>query len=308
VTAHPEVEKAAIVTAAPLGGRVFQTGYRDTPGLETLVQNVDPEYFAVMRIPLMSGRLFGPGDENTVIVSRRLALAMYGTLDVLGRAFPKPAEGRSAESSTIIGVASDAHSIKVEANNVAELYRPLTAPDFSEVFLVARARQDADLLPRILRDAAAAVDPRVIPTAHAMREDFDRRMQGPRLTSAIATGIGVLTLALACLGIFGVVSYGVALRTKEIGIRVALGAQQPALLRAILRQVLTPVGVGVVIGLVLAIPVGLVLGSEPFYLESTDPVAIAMSLAMFGAAASTAALWPAYRTLRRNPVQALRHS
>jgi predicted permease len=308
VTAHPEVEKAAIVTAAPLGGRVFQTGYRDTPGLETLVQNVDPEYFAVMRIPLMSGRLFGPGDENTVIVSRRLALAMYGTLDVLGRAFPKPAEGRSAESSTIIGVASDAHSIKVEANNVAELYRPLTAPDFSEVFLVARARQDADLLPRILRDAAAAVDPRVIPTAHAMREDFDRRMQGPRLTSAIATGIGVLTLALACLGIFGVVSYGVALRTKEIGIRVALGAQHPALLRAILRQVLTPVGVGVVIGLVLAIPVGLVLGSEPFYLESTDPVAIAMSLAMFGAAASTAALWPAYRTLRRNPVQALRHS
>ena len=133
-------------------------------------------------------------------------------------------------------------------------------------------------------------------------------MQGPRLTSAIASGIGLLTLALACLGIFGVVSYSVALRTKEIGIRVALGAQHPALLRAIVRQVLTPVGVGVLIGLGLAIPAGLALASEPFYLESTDPVTIAAALAVFGAAGAVAALWPAYQVLRRNPVLALRHS
>ena len=307
-SAHPEVESAAIVTAAPLGGRVFQTQYNDTPGLETLVQRVDPEYFAVMRIPLISGSLFGPRDAKTVIVSRRLALAMYGTLDVLGRGFPKSAPERAADSSTIIGVASDAHSIKVEANNVSELYQPLTPADFSdEVFLVARARGDVDRLPPILREAAS-LDPRVIPTAHAMREDFDRRMQGPRLTSAIASGIGLLTLALACLGIFGVVSYGVALRTKEIGIRVALGAQQPALLRAIVRQVLTPVGVGVLIGLALAIPAGLALGTEPFYLESTDPVTIAAALGVFLAAGAAAALWPAYQVLRRNPLQALRHS
>ena len=307
VGAHPEVENAAMVTAAPLGGRRFQTRYNDTPGVDTLVQAVDPEYFAVMRIPLITGRSFNPGDAKMVIVSRRLALAMYGTLDVLGRGFPKSAPERSTDSSTIIGIASDAHSIEVAANNTAELYEPLKPADFSEVFLVARARRDADRLPPILREAAS-LDSRVIPSAHAMREDFDRRMQGPRLTSAIASGIGLLTLALACLGIFGVVSYGVALRTKEIGIRVALGAQQPALLGAIVRQVLTPVGVGVVIGLALAIPVGLVLGSEPFYLESTDPVTIASALAVFGIAGAVAALWPAYQVLRRNPVQALRHS
>ena len=152
------------------------------------------------------------------------------------------------------------------------------------------------------------LDARVIPSARAMHEDFDRRMQGPRIASAIAAGIGVLTLALACLGIFGVVSYGVALRTKEIGIRVALGAQQPALLRSIVRQVLTPVGIGAVIGLVLAIPVGLALGSEPFYLENADPIAFAMALAVFTAAGAAAALWPAFRVLRANPVDALRHS
>ncbi|HUQ86694.1 MAG TPA: FtsX-like permease family protein, partial [Vicinamibacterales bacterium] len=110
------------------------------------------------------------------------------------------------------------------------------------------------------------------------------------------------------LGIFGVVSYGVALRTKEIGIRVALGAPQPALLRSIVRQVLTPVAVGVSIGIVLAIPAGMVLQSEPFYLENADPVAFASALAVFAAAGAVAALWPAFRVLRNNPIDALRHS
>jgi putative ABC transport system permease protein len=303
--AHPEIESAAIVTSPPLYGRVFQTRYNDTPGLDTFVQSVEPEYFSVMRIPLLSGRNFAPGDAKTVIVSRRLAEAMYGTLDVLGQRFPKSVSEDDSDVNTIIGVANDAHSIKVEANNVTELYKPLIPEDFSEAFLVARARGNADLLPPILR-AAGSLDSRVIPTSRVMREDFDRRMQGPRVTSAIAGGVGVLTLALACLGIFGVVSYGVALRAKEIGIRVALGAQQPALLRAIVRQVLTPVAAGVVVGLVLAIPVGIALHSDPFYLDGADPLAFATGLGVFATAGAIAALWPAYRVLRRNPIAALR--
>jgi hypothetical protein len=305
VRANPEVEDAAIVTAPPLGGRVFQTGYNDAPGVETLVQGVDPEYFAVMRIPLVSGRVFGPGDDGTVIVSRRLALAMYGTLDVLGRRFPKSAP--PAESpKTIVGVAADAHSIKVTANNVTELYQPLRLADFNEVFMVARAKTDAGRLPPIMREAGS-IDTRVIPAARAMRDDLAQHLRGPQIASAVAAAVGVLTLALACLGIFGVVSYGVALRTKEIGIRVALGARQPALLRSIIRQVLTPVGAGILIGLILAIPSGMLLRTEPFYLENTDPVAFVGALGALVAAGAVAALWPAILVLRQNPVDALRH-
>jgi ABC-type antimicrobial peptide transport system permease subunit len=230
---------------------------------------------------------------------------MYGSLDVLGKSFPKSAIERS--EGTIIGIAADAHAVKVEANNVAELYRPLKPKDFSMVFLIARARSDAERLLPVLREAAS-LDSRVIPEAHAMHEDFERRMQGPRIASGLSAAIGLLTLALACLGIFGVVSYGVALRTKEIGIRVALGAQQPALVQAIVRQVLTPVFVGVGIGIILAIPVGLVLRSEPFYLENADPIAFVAALTAFGAAGAVAALWPAYQVLRSNTVDALRHS
>jgi putative ABC transport system permease protein len=212
-----------------------------------------------------------------------------------------------AQASTVVGVAADAHTIKVDANDVAELYRPLNPRDFSYVELVARARTSADRLPPVLREAAM-LDPRVIPDARVMRDDFDRRMQGPRLASAIAAGIGIVTLALACLGIFGVVSYGVALRTKEIGIRVALGARYAALLRSIVRQVLTPVGIGALIGIALAVPVGLALQSEPFYLEHADPIAFVAAVSIFGAAGAIAALWPAVKVLRGNPVDALRHS
>jgi putative ABC transport system permease protein len=317
ILANPEVEAAAIVTAAPLGGRVYETNYNATPGLRTMSQSVDPEYFSTMQIPLVSGRIFNAGEPDAVIISRRLALEMYGTLDVLGREFPVSAGGRSKSSApvaslsapegTVVAVAADAHSIKVDANDVAELYRPLKIEDFSEVELVARARTDADRLLPILREAAM-MDPRVIPASRAMHEDFDRHMQGPRIAGALSAGIGLLTLALACLGIFGVVSYGVALRTKEIGIRVALGAQQPALLRAIVRQVLTPVVIGAAIGIVLAIPTGMVLQSEPFYLENADPIAFGAALAVFAAAGAAAALWPAFQVLRNNPVDALRHS
>ena len=149
VRANPEVEDAAIVTAPPLGGRVFQTGYNDMPGVEALSQRVDPEYFAVMRIPLMSGRLFAPG-ETALVVSRRLALEMYGTLDVLGRGFPKSA-GRGRSTATDVAELGHlrAHrrrrgrraSIKVNATDVAELYRPLTPADFSLVY-PGRARSE----------------------------------------------------------------------------------------------------------------------------------------------------------------------
>jgi ABC-type antimicrobial peptide transport system permease subunit len=128
------------------------------------------------------------------------------------------------------------------------------------------------------------------------------------MASTIATVIGGLTLALACLGIFGVVSYGVALRMKEIGIRVALGAPQQALLRAIVRQVLTPVGTGALIGLILAVPAGVALHGDPFYLVSADPLAFATALAIFAASGGLAALLPARRALKADPVKALRHS
>ena len=298
---NPEVAAAAMVSAAPLAGGVHEISYDDAPGLQALQHGVDPDYFDVMRIPLIAGRPFNGTEQGVVIVGHRLALAMYGTSEMLGRGFP-----RSNPSDIIVGVAADAHTIKVNATDVTEVYRPLTREDFGVVSLVARGRSDAARLVPILREAAEQ-DSRVIASVRLLRDDFDRRMRGSRVAGAVASGIGALTLLLTCLGIFGVVSYSVALRTKEIGIRTALGADRPSLLRALLRQVLSPVVAGMIVGLAAAAPAAMALSGQPFYLRLDDPVAFAAALAIFAAAALTAAWWPASRALRGNPVDALRH-
>jgi putative ABC transport system permease protein len=105
-----------------------------------------------------------------------------------------------------------------------------------------------------------------------------------------------------------VVSFSVALRTKEIGIRLALGARQPALLRVLVRTVLTPVGAGIVFGVSVAAAVGAALRAEPFFLENVDPIAFAGGVIVLGLAGAIAALWPASAMLRKNPIDALRHS
>jgi ABC-type antimicrobial peptide transport system permease subunit len=141
-----------------------------------------------------------------------------------------------------------------------------------------------------------------------MREDFASEMRGPRLAGAVTAAVGLITLALACLGIFGTVSFSVALRTKEIGVRLALGAGQPALLRALMRTVLTPVGVGIVLGVGMAAAIGAALRAEPFFLEHVDPIAFAGGVLVLCLAGALAALLPASAMLRKNPIDALRHS
>ena len=197
IDGRADVDASAIALPAPLGGRVHQTHYRDTPALATLQQRVDPEYFEVMRIPVIAGRTFIANDEQVVIVSRRLAIEMFGTLDVLGRGFP-----RSQPTDVIVGIVGDAHTIRVHATTVAELYRPLRREDYAEAALVARSRDDAARLVPVLREAAL-VDPRLVPAVRLLRDEFDRQTRGPRIAAVIASAVGLSTLSLACLGIFG---------------------------------------------------------------------------------------------------------
>ena len=304
VEQHPEVAALAIALSPPLGGRVSGAQFDDARGLEVIANHVEPAFFATMGIPLLLGRTFQPGDgpAATVIISRTLALAMYGSLDVLGRGFP-----RSEPTATIIAVAGDAHSIKVESAYTSELYRPLQASDYVDAILIARSRGDAATLAPILGEAAT-IDSRVLPGVGLLRDSFERRATGTRMASAIAVSTGLLTLLIACLGIFGVVSYSATLRIKEFGIHLALGASASSVLRLVVGQIAWPVVLGAVIGVAAAGPIGVALTSGPIQLQATDPAAYAGALLLFLASAVFAAVMPAIRVIKSDPIQALRHS
>jgi hypothetical protein len=257
-----------------------------------------------MEIPILLGRNFAPGDDHrsTVIVSRRLALAMYGTVDVLGKRFP-----RTNPNRVIVGVAGDAPVIKIKSLNGAEQYAPLAPDGFDGVLLLARARRAPEALLNPMRQAAHDGDHKVLATARLMKKDFEETVQAPRLMSAVAGAVGLLTLCLACVGIFGVVSYGVTVRTKEIGVRLALGAERLSIVRLLLWQMAWPFGAGMLLGIAAAVPVGRLLENDPFNLRSTDAVAHVAAFVIFALAGGLAALLPAWRVVRFDPLQALRH-
>jgi len=301
---QPETAALALALAPPLARRIRGYSYDDAPWLEVISNSIEPAFFEVMEIPLVLGRTFQAGDDpkTTVIISRALAMAMFGSVDVLGQGFP-----RSKPEATIVGVAGDAHAIKVEAVDTSELYRPLAAEEYVQAVLIARARGDAATLAPVLREAAA-LDSRLLPGVGMLRDHFERRLTGTRIASGIALSTGLLTLMIACLGIFGVVSYGATLRVKEFGIHLALGAESKSIVRLVVRNVVWPVAIGMALGVAAAGPIGVALSSGPIQVEAADPAAYAGALVLFVVAALSAALLPAMRVLRSDPIQSLRHS
>lgn len=302
VAASPDVDALALVYPEPLGDTRQLSGY-DGVLLRVTVMHVEPSFFSVLEIPLIAGRTFEAGEAEApvVIISRRLALAMYGTLDVVGQPFP-----RTKPDRTIVGVAGDASVIQVRAPDGAEEYMPIASAQYGDVVLVARSRTDPKMLVAPLREAARAADARVLPMTRLLTAEFEKKLRAPRLASAIAGGVAALVLTLACVGIFGVVAYAVKVRTKEIGIRRALGADTMRVFGAVLPPLAWPLALGMLLGTAVGVGATRVLSGEPFVLAVADPTAPVVALTLFAVAALLAAVLPARRALRVNPVAALR--
>jgi macrolide transport system ATP-binding/permease protein len=303
VISHPETQEAAMVLSAPFSGRTNEPRYSEAPRLRVVENRVEREYFSLLDIPLLRGRTFESGDDpgTAVVISQALARQMYGSVDVVGLGFPK-----SRPQDTIVGVSGDASSIRPGAAGVAEIYRPLAPDDYSRALLLARARTDPKRLLPVLREAAQA-NAQVPFGVRLLKDDFDRRVSSSRIASGVAGSVGLLTLLLACIGIFGVVSYGASLRTKEIGIHLALGAGRGSILQLIMRGVLFPVSFGMAAGTIAAVPIGFALAQSPLQLAAADPLSYAGALVVLAAVGGAAALLPALRALGADPIRALRH-
>ena len=304
LASHPDVEALALTSLSPLGAGVHSARYgADSGPLTITVMKVEPSFFRVMDIPIVAGRAFAPGDDpSSVVISRRLAVTMYGTLDVLGKRYP-----RTDGTRTIVGVSADAMVVRLHVTNAAEEYMAIEPQHLGVAVLLAKSRTNPEGLLRPLHEAAQTADKRIQPSTRLLSREYERNLRGPKLAGTIAALTAALVLALACFGIFGVVAYGVKLRTKEIGIRRALGADARRVCQALLRQLAWPVGVGVIAGTTAGVLASRLLGGPPLHLAVIDAAAPGAALALFTIAALAAALLPAVRALDINPVEALRN-
>ncbi len=339
--ALPGVEHAGISALVPFGDRTFRRtvqrlDVQPTTGAKEIAPNwnsVGADYFATAGLPFRRGRAFTaaevmePGGPPVAIIDEVLAKKLWPNGDALGQQiqFPKRADTppenpndqsgaiRHGEPITIVGIVPTTKNALFEKNPPGILYVPFARGFESDVFFFVKFASlpatsetaTADLLRRTVK----SVDP-ILPVLEL--RTFVRHMEAnPQLWivkagAGLFTIFGVLALGLAVVGIYGVKAYSVARRSREIGIRMALGAQRKAVLWLILREGLTMIGAGLVIGFLLALGTGKIVGSILFQVSPLDPFAFTFAPALLALAALLATWLPARRATRISPMEALR--
>jgi hypothetical protein len=236
-----------------------------------------------------------------VVVSESLAGRKWPGRDPLGELITI-----RDEALTVVGISGNARSLAMRDPEAVELYRLAREADFTGLAVVARtAGPTADQAPTFSA-VADGVDPNIKPQVQLLKDLFNQSV-GDMTNGALAvSALGVIALSVACLGVLGLVAYSVAQRTKEIGVRLALGAEPRHILKSLTGQFLGTVIGGMVIGVLGAAGLAQLLRRELYGLSPIDPIAYIGAIVLFFVAIGLAALWPARRALRVNPLNALR--
>jgi len=306
--AQPGVEAAAVASALPLEGETWIDGVSTEKGaaheIQVNVRFISADYFRAMGIPLLAGRTLTDADRayDRTIISRGLAAALWPEQDPIGRRFTRGND----QWFEVIGVAGD---VRADAAHrpVAMMYRGYWGFMPYRTVLVARAAGAPTSIAGGLRVALHEADPDV-PAANmrTMSEILDSSTGMRRFQMLLAGGFAVIALIVAGFGIYAVVSYTVARRTSELGIRAALGAQSGQLYRLIVRQGMAPVGTGLLAAAGATLVFGRLLSSLLYEVDGRDPVTIGAVAVLLALISLGACLAPARRASHLNPLDALR--
>ena len=276
---------------------------------------VGPGYFDVTGIPIVLGRAIGAKDTPTsarvAVINQAMMTHFFHGENPLGRQFEIDDPQEKGKPFTVIGVAKD-------AKDHGYFLREAVPPRFYFAF-----QQDPKPL-RLLFEINTERDPNVILTAvrnrikenapglpivsiHTVREQLAANLENQIVLSRISTFFAALALLLACVGLYGIMSYTVAGRIREIGVRMALGAQHADVLQLVLREAMLLVGVGLAIGIPVSLASSRVLHGFLFGLNSTDPLSLTAVVLLLGTVAAIAGMIPARRATKINPIVALRY-
>jgi predicted permease len=320
----PGVESATLADRAPGGPLQMEANRRrrgdalpvEPPPVPWSLTLVEPGYFTTLRIPLVAGRDFTTTDRRgaqaVAIVDESTARRLWPGEEAVGKFLPSVPGRASAEDPAprlVIGVAGNvAQSGGATRTPARVAYMPLQQVYGPQLTILARTIR-GERVQGALRALVTAMNPNLpILAAHSLEE----RQTGPvvlqlRIAALVSGTVGLVGLLLASIGIYGVTSYAISRRTREIGIRLTLGAQRADVVRMVLRQGMTLVAIGAGIGLVLAAVAGRVLARLLFGLPPLDPVTFGGATLLFTAIGLAACYVPIRRATRISPVEALRY-
>jgi putative ABC transport system permease protein len=318
----PNLESIATVnwrpmsSAAIMGDFQLDGGRKRPPGFIVLKPCVTADYFRVMGIRLRSGRTFTDGDDEAaprvVIVSASVASKIWPDEEALGKRLSMSDKPGPNDWLTVVGVVDDVVQDGLKGRPSPAIYEPLAQVDFApfidHLAFVARTDADPTVVEREFLAVLKAVDPlQAAQSVGTMTSLIMLSIAEPVFQMRLLALFSILAVALAAIGIYGVLASAVSERSREFGIRMALGASPPAVVRLVLRRTAVLSIVGVALGLAAAIGVTRVLSKFLFGVEPTDPLTFAIVTAALVATAFAAAFVPARRASRVDPLIAIRH-
>ena len=316
VAALPGVRSAAATSALPLSttrqSPALPEGYPVVPlGQRPLfnIQTITPGYLGTIRAGLLAGRNFDDHDTAqsapVVIVNEILARTYWPHQNAIGKHI---LPGRATSPSQVVGVIADIRNSGLSADPRPEILFPVTQLPWPFLNLVVRTAADPHAMVQAVRATVASLDRDQPVTAIAtMEEVLDAGAAQPRFTTLLLGSLAAVALVLAVVGIYGVIAYSVAERTQEMGIRMALGATRPDILRSVLYQGLVLACCGIAIGLAAAILLTRYLSSLLYRVSVTDPATFVVGAILFAVVAVLASYIPARRATRVDPMVALRY-
>lgn len=316
----PGVTGVAVTTSLPTywaNGNSYHV-----PGLEPPADNrypftrnviISPSFFDVFGVTLQSGRGFNEGDradtQPVAIINRTLADRAFPGEDPVGRTLEIGAGGSSPQVVTIVGIASDVYHNGLEAGSVQPaLYQPLTQSDTRFASIAVRGSGSLDSLANPIRDALRAVNPDLpVYWLQPAQVWVDQSRSGPKLLGIIFGAFGMAAVLLASVGVYGVLAFTVAQRTREFGVRRALGAEQGGIVGLVLKQGAKQMAIALPIGLLLAAGLGSILQGVLSNVSPIDPVSFIGVPILLIAVVFAASFIPARRAASINPMAALRY-
>jgi len=310
----PGVRSTGAVSRLPLGeGNItasFTVEGRNIPegNLPSIDYRIASEsYFRAMGIPLLSGRLADPRNPDELNVNQSAAQRFWPGENAIGKRVKFGLGAVKDSWKSVVGVVGDVHHLGLEIAPRPEVYRPYIVNPLGAPVFVVRGTGNVDALTSAIRERLRAMDPQIPMFNISTMDQLLARSLEPRRFSVLLLAIFAgVALLLAGIGLYGVVSYAVGLRTHEIGIRVALGAQRSAVVGMVLAQGVRLMLAGLGIGLAAALAIGPALARLTFGISARDPIALLAGAGVLFTVALIACYVPARRASELDPVEALR--
>jgi putative ABC transport system permease protein len=307
--AVPGVTAAGAISDLPLGGSSSGVPYTvegqpvpEGASFQVVSERaVTPGYFDVMRIPLVRGSMLDGQVPEQLLVNETFAAQHWPGEDPVGR---RVLETTGEEFGVIVGVVGDIRQMDVSERPAAEIYYHAAAGGWGNSFMTVRG---AGVAPQTIVSALREVEPLLtVQRLRTMPEVVRANLGDAHFFARLFVGFAALALVLAMIGVYGVMSYGISQRMREIGVRIALGATAPIVLRGVLTRALLPVAIGIAVGTVIALISMRIMSSLLYEVSTGDPWVLAGVALLMGVVGAAGAIIPATRALRVDPLTVLR--